>query len=574
MASKKSELDALHELYDGKYGRPRGPLSARDVVASGPASRSAVSASRVDSLLASRPSAGPSFRHAAASHHVNDAYVDDLVEAYDARAAAAGGAGRSSAASGMAARVAAPASGVSRSAPGSSASATSRARLSAASVPAAVASMPGRPARPVAWRTGPVDASGYLVDLSERPNLCMAVSPTGREVVVGSSDHALYVIDTDKRARSRTLYGKRAGHTEWVTGVTYLADGSGRIASCGMDGKIVVWGAGGTARRGADPPTVELLGHFGSVSQVDALPGSSLLLSSGYDKTVRLWNADGASCLAEMRGHAAPVLQQAIRGAPAAGDACLPGAAGAPATALPAITVATGDRDGVVRVWDGEKGACTATLAGHKGHITSLAWLTPHAGWSPGLASAASVDGGAGSGGEGSRAVPTHADILLSGAQDGHLRAWDLRAKTPLANIELHASAAGAGAVGGIAVAHVPTSPAGGAAAGAGASTETLVVTAGADRCVCVLDPRRGFAPRFRMAEHADFIYSLFVVGGVSLSGSGSGMLLAHDLATGKPLWGLGANEAAVRCVAAVGGNQLVATGDDGKALIYDFDWA
>lgn len=447
---------------------------------------------------------------------------------------------------------------------------------------ASASGLPGRPSRPVAWRAGPLDASGTLIDLSERPILCMAVSPSSREVVIGSSDHALYVLDTDKRARSRTLYGKRAGHTEWVTGVTFLADGSGRIASCGMDGKIIVWGAGATARRGADPPCVELLGHFGSVSQVDALPASSLLVSSGYDKTVRLWNADGESCLAEMRGHAAPVLQQAIRGAPAAGDACLNGAAGAPASLLPAITVASGDRDGVVRVWDGERGACTATLAGHKGHVTSLAWLTPHAGWSPGPAhDAADAGGGAGSAaataGEGSRAIPTHADILLSGAQDGHLRAWDLRAKAPLANIELHASAAGAGAVGGIAVAHVPTAPGAAAAAGVGAgvgSTETLIVTAGADRCVCVLDPRRGFAPRFRMAEHADFIYSLFVVGGVALSGSGSGMLLAHDLSTGKPLWGLGANEAAVRCVAAVGGNQLVATGDDGKALVYDFDWA
>jgi hypothetical protein len=48
-------------------------------------------------------------------------------------------------------------------------------------------------------------------------------------------------------------------------------------------------------------------------------------------------------------------------------------------------------------------------------------------------------------------------------------------------------------------------------------------------------------------------------------------MLLAHDLRTGKPLWGLGANEAAVRCIGTAGGNKLVVTGDDGRVMIYDF---
>jgi hypothetical protein len=62
------------------------------------------------------------------------------------------------------------------------------------------------------------------------------------------------------------------------------------------------------------------------------------------------------------------------------------------------------------------------------------------------------------------------------------------------------------------------------------------------------------------------------VAGWVVLTGAGDGMLLAHDLVEGKPLWGLGANEAAVRCIAATAdGRHMIASGDDGRALVYDF---
>ena len=41
----------------------------------------------------------------------------------------------------------------------------------------------------------------------------------------------------------RTLYTRTYGHSEWVTGVTYLTDG--RILSCAMDNKLCLWSAGG-----------------------------------------------------------------------------------------------------------------------------------------------------------------------------------------------------------------------------------------------------------------------------------------------------------------------------------------
>lgn len=62
-------------------------------------------------------------------------------------------------------------------------------------------------------------SAGVLVQVSERPLLCScsctpsAADGTGN-VVVGSSDHALYVVDTAAGRKKRTLYSKTTGHTE------------------------------------------------------------------------------------------------------------------------------------------------------------------------------------------------------------------------------------------------------------------------------------------------------------------------------------------------------------------------
>jgi F-box/WD-40 domain protein 7 len=276
------------------------------------------------------------------------------------------------------------------------------------------------------------------------------------------------------------------------------------------------------------------VGHFGSVSVVAAAGGGTaacgpaaaagsdagrLALSSGYDKTVRVWDVRTGGAADELKAHAAPVLSLAVNATGGGGGGML---------------AASGDRDGVAVVWDVAAGAALATLKGHRGHLTSLAWLDSSGG--------ASAHAGT---------------VLLTGAQDGRVRAWDLRSGACIANVAAHTSAAGSGAVGDICVCDL--------------GGETLVVTAGADKAVCVLDPGAAFATRYRFEQHKDFIYSLHAASPLCLSGAGDGLLLAHDLATGKVVWGLGANAAAVRCIAAVGRQHLVAAGDDGKALVYDF---
>lgn len=52
------------------------------------------------------------------------------------------------------------------------------------------------------------------MDLSDRPLLCSAASWSEEEVVIGSSDHALYVVDTNMLKLKRRLYNRTNGHKE------------------------------------------------------------------------------------------------------------------------------------------------------------------------------------------------------------------------------------------------------------------------------------------------------------------------------------------------------------------------
>lgn len=63
------------------------------------------------------------------------------------------------------------------------------------------------------WSQGPSDPRGTMIDLSDRPNMCMSV--LDNEAVIGSSDHALYGIDIRKAAKSRTLYTKSCGEIKY-----------------------------------------------------------------------------------------------------------------------------------------------------------------------------------------------------------------------------------------------------------------------------------------------------------------------------------------------------------------------
>ena len=141
--------------------------------------------------------------------------------------------------------------------------------------------------------------------------LCMAIHPELTEMVVGSCDHGLQVIDLNKLKKKRELYSKRYGHSEWVTSVTYTSDG--RILSSGMDSKLCLW----------DPKAVkcnDLTGHTASVSKVRASSTGSLAVSASYDKSLIVWNLTNGKSLGTRTTHS---LKPFVESNKSDGIACL-----------------------------------------------------------------------------------------------------------------------------------------------------------------------------------------------------------------------------------------------------------
>ncbi|RLN48003.1 hypothetical protein BBJ28_00000391 [Nothophytophthora sp. Chile5] len=373
-----------------------------------------------------------------------------------------------------------------------------------------------------AWLQGPRAPEGELHDVSAQPLMCMSLSADDSEVVVGSSDHALYVIplgsaassSTRPRAgsssssRPKTLYTKKFGHTEWVTCVTHLPDR--RIVSGGMDSKLCLWDSTGVKCE-------DLLGHSGSVSCVLSM-SDELALSASYDKMLRLWNVGRRASSRQrersvIKAGSAPILDVSL----------FPGSQ---------QYAVCGDRDGGVQLIDLEESKVLRKLTNaHRGHTTSV------------LGSRCESEDAAGC-------------CFFSGGQDGVVNVWDTRQKTPAASLELHVD---------------PRSGKTGAVGFLRESSEdaNILVTGGADGVINVLDKRQSYGVLHSFTEHLDFIYSLHLRGQLCFSGAGNGMLHVHDWKEGRLLYGLGANKAAVRAVA-TSRTQLVAAGDDGGVVVYD----
>jgi len=167
--------------------------------------------------------------------------------------------------------------------------------------------------------------------------------------------------------------------------VTSLSWGSeGLLLSTGIDGKAVVWTAGGDpfktyafhkdaildavwgnrfvfatcSKDGAivicdadSGKMARLQGHMGDVNAIRFDPSFNWIASAGDDATVRLWNvsngADSKSAALELRGHLKevssvcwiPSLEQAT-----------------------SAFVASGSYDTTVKLWDPERGQCVRTL--------------------------------------------------------------------------------------------------------------------------------------------------------------------------------------------------------------------
>ncbi|EPY22958.1 hypothetical protein STCU_08001 [Strigomonas culicis] len=422
------------------------------------------------------------------------------------------------------------------------------------------------------WRRGPSDPEGGMYDASDANLLCMDVLNTnnatasfsqasayraaargagGPLCVVGGADHGLKVFDLYRLQTVKTLYNKQYGHTEWVTAVKFLGDG--RIVSGGMDSKICLWesaiAAGGRGRAAAGPSLsyvsgnaparcTVLEGHTASISQLEVSATNSCLLSASYDRSLRLYHLPAAGVAG--RGRESAVL------------------AGAHNAAITHFSwnynfVLSGDKKGALKVWDLLSEKPVRTLATRKGAVTALRGLAV-----PPAAGAGAAD-------------HCHSCFLGGyGDMTGALTVVDLRAG---AGHVFQDTVHPGGALTDLHFLYASPAP-------QDMTSIPLVATCGADQKICILEPRRNFVPLFTFEEPRDFIYCMSPLSVFNaahsrfehllFAGTGDGSLYVYDAVKGTCCYGLGANTAAVRCIAALPG-LLATAGDDGKAMVYHY---
>ena len=123
---------------------------------------------------------------------------------------------------------------------------------------------------------GPQLARLEGAELDRNPDL----SPDGRHVAAGSTDHAVYVWDWRQSGEPMRL----RGHTGEVYDVRFSPDGK-RLASGGNDNRIILWNTE------TWEPVLELLGHESYVYRLAWSPDGTQIASASGDHTVRLWDS-------------------------------------------------------------------------------------------------------------------------------------------------------------------------------------------------------------------------------------------------------------------------------------------
>lgn len=79
------------------------------------------------------------------------------------------------------------------------------------------------------------------------------------------------------------------------------------IISGGMDSKICVWNTS-LAPKNTELTCIDLVGHLGSISAVSSF--TDTIISTSYDKTVRLWRCDKSKGkeMSKLEGHKSSII--------------------------------------------------------------------------------------------------------------------------------------------------------------------------------------------------------------------------------------------------------------------------
>jgi WD40 repeat protein len=190
----------------------------------------------------------------------------------------------------------------------------------------------------------------------------VALTPDGRRTAAGSRDGTVHLWALDQPGGPRR---DLVGHAGTVTGVAFVPDGSA-VLSVGLDGTLRQW----DSETGAGE--VLLHGRAGAIRAVACAIGTGSAAVAG-DRLLLL-TRDGQ--VSKLAGHEGGTLCVAF-----SGDGTL---------------LASGGRDGVVRLWRPSDDTAMTTVEGHVGPVRAVA-------------------------------VSSDGRFVYSGGADGTLRRWPVR---------------------------------------------------------------------------------------------------------------------------------------------------
>ncbi len=200
----------------------------------------------------------------------------------------------------------------------------------------------------------------------------VSFSPDGQTLASGSEDHTVKLWDTNTNQCYKTLQG----HTSQVWSVSYgpgyLLAGRGctnspegqTLASSSSDQTIKLW----NVSTGECYQTLQ--GHTSWVRSVSFSPDGQTLVSGSGDHTVKLWDVNTGRCCKTLQGHTSRVWSVAY--APSAGYANSPLGDRLPQGI--GHTLASGNDDHTVKLWNTSTGECHQTLRGHSNWVCSIAF--------------------------------------------------------------------------------------------------------------------------------------------------------------------------------------------------------
>ncbi|KEP47450.1 vegetative incompatibility protein HET-E-1 [Rhizoctonia solani 123E] len=181
----------------------------------------------------------------------------------------------------------------------------------------------------------------------------LSISPNGRHIIVGYPDGSLAIWDKKTGvcvSKSHVLHG----HLGMITCIMYSPDGS-IVASSSYDATIRVW----DVTNGLQHSRV-LSGHSGPVHSVAFSPNGSLIASGSSDRTVRLWDPNTTHLIYEPYiGHSSRVT-------------CV-------AFSPDGTKLASGSWDKTIRVWTVDIGSFRLAnnplvITGHSDSVTCIAF--------------------------------------------------------------------------------------------------------------------------------------------------------------------------------------------------------